>query len=357
MSGRVAIVCQAPSRWSWPVQVFHGLIERGFDAHLVVERANLNRWAPPNGLPESRLHLCHVQRRPALRAFGPRALLASEPERLTELALARIKPRLVHFENGSIALATRAPDGAAVIASLRSEDVSIGGIEDPDHFEPLWGRADAIHVSDRALEARATKRGMPADMQCAVIAPGVELSTERTPTGGSLRLLSIDPMTWTQGLEHSIQAVSLVPDCEYRISGDGEHLPALAFARHQVGVTGSVTFEPYGDPGPLLASADVLVSAQVIDGINNSVPCALAAGVPVVMTSAGELGEDALPEDVALVVRRRDPQAMAERLRELATDPQRRAQMSQAARELARERFDPQRELDQLAELYAHALT
>ncbi len=237
------------------------------------------------------------------------------------------------------------------MVSLGPQHVCVTGIGEEDYFGPLWTKAAAVHFPDRAVEARALRRGMPEEMERAVIAPGVLMDhVPRVPQNGHLRALSIDDLSWTQGLEHSIQAVSLVPDCVYRIAGDGAHLSALAFARHQLGVTDRVQLDSSGNPPSLLAAADVLVSAQVIDGLNPSVPLALAAGVPVVMTQPGEA--ESLPDAAAVVVPRRDPQAMAAALRELAADPARRASMAEAGKRLAAERFDPERELDELEALY-----
>lgn len=355
MSERVAIVCEAPVfEWSWPVRVFEGLVERGVDAHLVVARANLRRWEPPASLVGPRLHICPVRRREAVRALGLRAAFASEPEALTELALERIGAGVAHFVGGELALEATVPDGCAVLATVRQRDASVAGIGTEDHFGPLWKRATALHFPDHAVEARALRRGMPEDAERVVIAPGVA-AVERSAGGshnGTLRLLSIDALDWTQGLEHSIQAVSLVPGCEYRIAGAGDHLAALAFACHQLGVTERVALDEPGDPAKLLGSADILVSAQVIDGLNPSVPLALAAGVPVVMSDPGELAPDALPEETVPVVPRRNPEELATVLRELAADPARRARMSEAGRQLAAERFNPERELDELAALY-----
>jgi hypothetical protein len=354
VSRRVAIVCEAPVfAWSRPARIFRGLLARGLDVHLVVARANPNHWEPPAELVGERLHLCPTQRRPAVRALGVRAAFASKSEDLTELALRRVAPAVAHFDCAELALRTAVPDGCALVATVRPEDASVAGIGEDDHFGPLWERAAALHFPDRAVEARALRRGMPEDAERALIPPGAKpAATAGSHGNGTLRLLSLDTMTWTQGLEHSIQAISLLPDCSYTIAGEGEHLPALAFARHQLGVTERVTLAEPGDPDELLRSADVLVSAQVIDGLNPSVPLALAAGVPVVMTNPGELGDDALPADAVPVVPRRDPKALADMLRELAGDPARRARMSEAGRRLAAERFDPERELDDLTALY-----
>jgi glycosyltransferase involved in cell wall biosynthesis len=355
VSRRVAIVCEAPVfAWSRPARIFRGLLARGLDVHLVVAGADPERWEPPAELVGERLHLCPTRRRPAVRALGLRAAFASRAEDLTELALRRVAPAIAHFDSAELALRTAVPGGCALVATVRPEDASVAGIGEDHHFGPLWERAAALHFPDRAVEARALRRGMPEDAERVLIAAGVAPVSASAPVAnGALRLLSIDAMTWTQGLEHSIQAISLLPNCSYTIAGDGEHLPALAFARHQLGVTERVTLAAPGDPGELLRSADVLVSAQVIDGLNPSVPLALAAGVPVVMTNPGELGGDALPGDVVPVVPRRDPRALANVLSELAGDPARRGHMSEAGRRLAAERFDRERELDQLAALYA----
>jgi glycosyltransferase involved in cell wall biosynthesis len=355
MSERVAIVCEAPVfEWSWPVRVFEGLVDRGVDAHLVVARANLTRWEPPASLVGPRLHVCPVRRRDAVRALGVRAAFASEPEALTELALARVDAKVAHFVGGELALGASVPDGCALVATIGRRAASVAGIGEENYFGPLWERAAALHFTDRAIEARALRRGMPEDVERVVIASGVpagERSAQESQNG-TLRLLSIDELSWTQGLEHSIQAIGLVPGCEYRIAGAGDHLAALAFARHQLGVTERVALDEPGEPAKLLGSADILVSAQVIDGLNPSVPLALAAGVPVVMTDPGQLGPDALPADTVPVVPRRDPEALAAVLRDLASDPARRARMSDAGRQLATERFNPERELDGLAALY-----
>ena len=352
MNGRVAIVCEAPvERFSWEARVWNGLLARGVDAHLVVARANLARWQPPRDFAGDRFHVCPTHGRDAVRALGPRAALHNTTAGRLKLALARLRPRLAHFAGPDLAMEASLPAGCSLVVSLGPQHVCVTGIGEEDYFGPLWEKAAAVHLPDRAVEARALRRGMPKEVERAVIAPGVLMDhVPRVPQNGHLRALSIDDLNWTQGLEHSIQAISLVPGCEYRIAGEGAHLSALAFARHQLGVTDRVQLDSSGNPSSLLAAADVLVSAQVIDGLNPSVPLALAAGVPVVMTQPGEA--ESLPDDAAVVVPRRDPQALAAALRELSADPGRRQAMSEAGRRVAAERFDADREVEELIALY-----
>ncbi|MEK6278397.1 MAG: hypothetical protein AABM29_10340, partial [Actinomycetota bacterium] len=68
------------------------------------------------------------------------------------------------------------------------------------------------------------------------------------------------------------------------------------------------------------------------------------------------LGELALGESVAMIVPRRDPDALAEALATVAADAGRRARMGAAARTWALERFPVQDHLDRLAGLYRRTL-
>ncbi len=55
-----------------------------------------------------------------------------------------------------------------------------------------------------------------------------------------LRLLSVGPMSWTQGFDDALQAVHDVRergiDCHLRIFGEGPYVDAVWFARHQLGL-------------------------------------------------------------------------------------------------------------------------
>jgi colanic acid/amylovoran biosynthesis glycosyltransferase len=78
--------------------------------------------------------------------------------------------------------------------------------------------------------------------------------------------------------------------------------------------------------------------------------------LPVVCTDA-----DGLPENVAdgvtgFVVPRRDPEAMAERLTALASDPELRWRMGRAGRQRVLKRFDLARQIDSFAAFYEQVL-
>jgi glycosyltransferase involved in cell wall biosynthesis len=181
-----------------------------------------------------------------------------------------------------------------------------------------------------ALE-RAAAQGWPAER--AAILPvhvaGLDLSP-RDRASADLRVLSAGPLLWEQGLEHSIHAVALLAQsgvgCEYRILGEGEHVGAVAFARHQLGVSDRVhLLSPDGADrlAEELSDTDVLVDAAVTDTTSSAgLVAAMAMGIPFVATR-----RTGLPADAGLTVPRRDPRALAQALGRLASDPDLRARL------------------------------
>lgn len=75
---------------------------------------------------------------------------------------------------------------------------------------------------------------------------------------------------------------------------------------------------------------------------------AMAAGLPVVMTRGTELSADIEGAGVGCVVAARDPQALGEKLVELAHDRERAARMGQQARDFVERRYSIERTLEPL---------
>jgi peptidoglycan/xylan/chitin deacetylase (PgdA/CDA1 family) len=143
-------------------------------------------------------------------------------------------------------------------------------------------------------------------------------SREHTP----LHVLAMGPVEWQLGLEHLLVAMRLLGEegvpCECRIVGNGNHEGAVTFARRQLELGDSV--ELYARCGRAaflehLRWADVVVNASVVPTLPSWLVDAHAAGRPVVTTE--------LPaglEVPALVVPRRNPEALAEALADLERD-------------------------------------
>ena len=80
---------------------------------------------------------------------------------------------------------------------------------------------------------------------------------------------------------------------------------------------------------------------------------ATAAGLPVVTTSVGALGEAVRPGESGLLVSPKDVRALAAALSTLVHDPARRRSMGRAGHDLARQRFDARANNHSLLDLVA----
>jgi glycosyltransferase involved in cell wall biosynthesis len=340
-----------------------GLVERGWDGHLVLESEMPRRQArfpALDGLSKAgRLHVGKPAPGPPRRRPSSAAHLRS------------LDPQVVHFLSAdrARALSRVPPKGTSrIVATCSAADVNVAGLDEPDYYGDLWQRADVLHFPDRAILARAMRRGLPADKPRVVIPPLVDPGSyhpngRRPDATRPLHVLCAGSLEWTGGYEHGLHALALAVErglaCQCRMVGDGPHQTALVFARHQLGLGEIVSFETADTPQALaehLAWADLFLAPTVVDGLPEHVIEAAAMGLCLVMADPGPLGKLEPDESVAVTVARRDPVALAEALVELAADPARRARMGSAARAWALERFPVEEHLDRMDELYRRAL-
>lgn len=142
-----------------------------------------------------------------------------------------------------------------------------------------------------------------------------------------------------------------------RLVGDGPDRAALVARVAELGLEDTVIFEgrvPYA--GRLFSEVQFGLLTSHSEGLPNVVLEAMAAGLPVVATAVGgvtELVEDGV---TGLLVDPADPPALAQAIRTLVDDPERRAQMGAAARRRA-EAYSWERCRTSHEELYRHLLT
>jgi glycosyltransferase involved in cell wall biosynthesis len=111
-----------------------------------------------------------------------------------------------------------------------------------------------------------------------------------------------------------------------------------------------------GEVASALAASDLVLNCSLVEGFSNAVAEALAAGRAVL--AADNPGNRAAIEDgkTGVLYRTGDSGDFADRARALLEDASRRRALGVAARAMARERFDPEREIDALLESYRAAL-
>ncbi len=137
------------------------------------------------------------------------------------------------------------------------------------------------------------------------------------------------------------------PDARWQLwlLGEGSLHKRCQRLAKRLDISDQVAFHGYADdPSPYYSGADVAVSASAEDALPNFLIEAQAAGLPAVAADAGGAGEAFLPERSGYLVPPGDEAAFARALQKTAADDGARRQMSAAARQNARERFDPKRQ-------------
>jgi len=337
---------------------FIGLLERGWDIHVLCNRSNSDQHPY---FPQLRRHLESRERIHVVQDF--------------EAQLADLQPDLVHFGYGTLALGRmhmRDILGCKVVVSFRGYDINYHGLEDPHVYDDLWAHADMVNCVSQDVWKRAQRRGCPADKPHMVITDAADLSRFVAPerihgdvgtADRPLRVLSVGRLHWKKGHEFGLQAVRALVDegveVEYRILGDGPHRESILFAIHDLGLEQHVELpgaRRADDVRDAMRWADVCLHPAISEGFCVSVIEAQSMGLPVVCTDADGLGENVADGETGFVVARRDAGALAERLREVASDPALRERMGAAAVSRAHERFGFDRQLDELETLYHAAL-
>ena len=301
---------------------------------------------------------------PALRDPSLAGQIEVRPQsngRLPRRRLLRQRPDLVHFHSAASALKgirLQRLLGYRVVISFRDSGLEL---KRPG-LDLLWEKADLFLFADAALLEDAVARGCPT-RRAAVHRP--PLPSPRAATngreGGSrpLRIVSAGRLSWENGFEHSVHAVRLLLDagieCEYRILGEGEHVVAVGFARHELGLASQVKLV-WPDGGDRLvaelSNADVFLDPAVTDGVSPlPLATAQALGIPFVASRRGGLSEDA-----GIAVPRRDPAAIAEAIAGLARDPGLRRRLGQAGLGRNNGYPSPDEDARRLAGLYRRAL-
>lgn len=137
------------------------------------------------------------------------------------------------------------------------------------------------------------------------------------------------------------EIVRAQPRARLLIAGEGPERAALERAVADLGLDSRVTLLGTRQDVPdLLAVADVFVTPSHYEGHGGSLIEAMLAGLPIVATDTPPHRESMEPGVTGLAVPLRDPAALAAAIVSLLDDPERAREMSAAAREAARARFD-----------------
>jgi glycosyltransferase involved in cell wall biosynthesis len=226
-------------------------------------------------------------------------------------------------------------------------------------FERAAARACArlIVVSDDERRA-GLEAGVGRPEQYRVILNGVDLdrfAAPRQPIPG--RILALGRLSPQKRPDLAVEAFARVherlPQSELLLAGRGPEEARVRELATRLGVEGAVRIlGPREDVAELLATASCLVLSSDYEGCPLSVLEAMAAGVPVVATRVGGLPELIDHGRTGLLVDPGRPEALAEGIVSLLSDPETAVEVGLAARDEARTRFSRERMVSAIEGVY-----
>jgi glycosyltransferase involved in cell wall biosynthesis len=238
----------------------------------------------------------------------------------------------------------------------------------------LAGHTDRIITVSPRLRHALLAMGIGRPEQVEVIPLGLDLdrflraSRGQTDLRGALQIPAGAPLLGIVGRlvpikDHPtlFQALSLFPDASRAphllVVGDGERREALRQLAHALGLAGRIHFLGWRhDLEAILGDLDVVICCSRNEGTPVSLIEAMAAGVPVVSTDVGGVGDVVSHGETGWLVPAGDPAALAQGIERLLGDPELRHRLASAARPVALERHDVKGLVHRMEALYQRLL-
>jgi glycosyltransferase involved in cell wall biosynthesis len=230
--------------------------------------------------------------------------------------------------------------GTLLITSERHSHASLGGPR--PLLERLVAHAEDVVTGNSSAVREAVVGRLPGrGERFRVILPGVAaLRADEAPRATTAVMVGrVHPdKDHLTALRTWRRVVDRVGSATLTIVGGGPELTALQAVARELGVGANVVFRGEADPAADLAGAQIFLSTSRAEGFSRAVLEALAAGVPVVSTDVGGVGE--LRGEAVRVAPVGDDAALAQHMLDWLDDPSALAAAAAATRRVA-ERFSP----------------
>ncbi len=293
-------------RWSWQARRLLKRNARWADVALLVTQASaLLSKGPMRDLPCVLAIDATVGQFTALEYQGPRDRHSARQQRL----IARLERRAI-------------ANAAAVVAWTEWNAAALR-----EEYDVTATRLETIHPGlDASWWSEAVEGRQPGH-------------------GGPMRVLFVGNDARRKGLEALIEAVSHLDGAAVLDVVSGDEIPERELVRVHRGVSANSE-----ELRALYAAADVFALPTHADAVPWAVLEAMAAGLPVLASDVGAIGE--LLGGGGELVAPGDVDGLAAALRRFA-DPERRRRLGEASRERVRERYDSAIQVPRLLELLA----
>lgn len=165
------------------------------------------------------------------------------------------------------------------------------------------------------------------------------------------RLVPIKGHAWL--LRAAPRVLAEFPHATFVFIGEGPLSGQLQQLAKELGITGHVMFLGARQDVPkCLAALDLFVFPSLNEGMGRALIEAMAAGLPVVATGVGGIPDIVVDGESGVLVPPKDAVALADAVRDMLRDPDRRRAYGEAAKKRVDDRFDVEAMVRKIERLY-----
>lgn len=352
----------------WLTHLMYGLAEAGWQVSLFLsDRRETDGWVgelESHGVAVTRFRPTReisaggfLEARRLLRGFPlvhfnkthPRAMLPAIPAARSAGARA-----VVSTEHVVLGPASRYPFGRQVVAHLvRRTNAVLDAVTVPcEYARRVYAGRYRVSPSKIVNVGTAVRLGrFEKTAERATVRDGLALKS------GDFVAVIVGRLHEAKGLEAAVGAVPAIVAGEPRfrlvLVGAGPLEEALSLRVSEEGLTDRVTFAGRRDDVPdILTAADLLILPSESETAPLTVLEAMAAGLPVIATDVGGVGEAVQDGVTGLLIEPRNPRAIAEAVLSIAALPDGGAAMGRAGRQVVRDRFSAETLVSRVTRLY-----
>ena len=234
-----------------------------------------------------------------------------------------------------------------------------------EKLRETFGRATAIHCVSQAILDEASQWGLSPNKSW-IIRPAVDpeffkpsLTSSSETENGVFHIVTIGSLIWLKGYEYALQAIYTLRKAglavQFDIIGDGVGRERIIYTIQDLELEDCVHLHNAIPPiqvRDILQKSHAFVLASLSEGISNAVLEAMACSLPIVTTNCGGMTEVITDGCEGFIVPMYDAHQIANRLWQLAQDPELRKRMGHFGRQRILQEFTLTHQTNQFVALF-----